>query len=125
MVALLIAAAGFGGVFMALVQSQKATVRAAQADRELTLARQLVEEAGLGLLPYELMVISGERGTERWAGERDGLTWVVTVRSVATPPTHDGREPGDPPRSEDDAYYILMEIVKAEVGAVTLRTVKW
>ena len=123
MVALLIATAGFAGVFMALVQSQRAQTRTAQAEVELVLARQLIEEACLGLLPPEQGALTEERGVQRWTGVRNGVPWVVTVRAVATRPAHD--EPTTQARTRESEAYVLMEVVTAEVGAVSLRTVKW
>lgn len=131
LIAILIAAAGFAGIFTALAQSQKVQIQSQRADADLALARTLIEDACLGLLPLELRVVAGDGGVDRWQGVSDGRVWTVTMRSLPVRPGEvdaQSARAAERRRPTDDAEggaFILMDIVTCEVGGVTLTTVKW
>lgn len=132
LVALLIAAAGFGGVLTALAGAQRAQRNADEASVELSVARQVLEEAWLGVLPAESYLGRREDGADEWRGVRDGLSWTVTSVLTATGAMNaepreylaarGGRALGQRP---GESIALPMEIVRCRVGRVELSTVRW
>lgn len=128
MVALLIATAGFGALLSGLTGARRSEMRASDAAAELALARSLLEEAFVGALPPEART-SPSVGVERWTGKAGGHGWTVEVRStlmrgadLAKPEAGRGGvgldgEPTDP--------MIPVELVRVEVGRVTLSSTRW
>ncbi len=126
MVALAIASAGFGAVATGLIQSQRARVRATEAEAELALARALVEEAYLGLMP-EQEADRSEQGVRRWKGERSGRAWEVAMSLQAVKGLQAARV-GVAAGVEAGALstpMLAMDVVRVKVGKVELTTVRW
>ncbi len=123
---LAIASAGFGAVATGLVQSQRARARATEAEAELALARSLVEEAYLGLMP-EQEADRSEPGVRRWKGERGGLAWEVTIALQAVQGLQAARV-GEAAGVEAGALstpMLAMDVINAKAGRVELTTVRW
>lgn len=121
-----IASAGFAAVAGGLVQAQRARMRATQAEAELALARTLVEEAYLGLLP-ETQAERPEQGVRRWAGERAGLAWEVRIALQGVKGLQAARA-GEAAGVEPGALstpLLAMDVIDVKVGRVALTTVRW
>lgn len=131
LVALLIAAGGFGAVLAGLAGAQRAGQRADEARRELEVARALVEEAFLGVLPKEAFVGRAEQGGDEWKGERSGVDWTVRVIASATRGmnTVDGDQPlgGRVSGIVEQSSEILLEmrVIQVRAGRVDISTVQW
>ncbi len=129
LVAMLVAAAGFGALMTALSQSKRAQAGAGRAERELALARTLLEQGFVRALP-EQGRSQVSSGVERWVGVTDGLPW--TVETVAT--TMHARdlrtrgatqpEPLTPGGASPDPL-VPTEILRVEVGRVKLSATRW
>lgn len=131
LVALLIAAGGFGAVLAGLAGAQRAGQRADEARRELEVARALVEEAFLGVLPQDSYIGRAEKGGDEWKGERSGVEWTVRVLSTATRGmnTVGSNEPlgGRVSGVVDPSAEILLEmrLIQVRAGRVDISTVQW
>ena len=125
-VALLIASAGFGMVMTALSQAKRAQGRSASADRELAVARTLIEEAYLNALPIE-QATSPSTGVRRWSGVEGGVPWIVEVRSGVVQGIVPERSRDLVGLSSADASppLVQMDMVVVEAGRVRLSTVRW
>lgn len=126
-VALLIASAGFGVVMTTLVQAKRAGARSAAADRELAVARTLIEEAFVNALPADQSRAEGP-GVRVWSGTTDGVPWTVTLRSVVAPGMEIERhaELGQaPPPTQALPRLVQLDLVTAQAGRVTLTTSRW
>ncbi len=130
LVAMLVAAAGFGALMTALSQSKRAQSSAGRAEHELAIARTLLEQAFVGALP-----VTGHSrvstGVERWTGVTDGVPW--TVETVATTMRgRDLRKRGDaqptPLVTGEEASpepLIPTDLLRVEVGRVKLSATRW
>lgn len=131
LVALLIAAAGFGAVLAGLAGAQRAGLRADEARRELEVARGLVEEAFLGVLPVDAYVGREPEGSaDAWKGERNGVAWTVRVIATATGGMNTSvpgeRLGGRASREERQPDMLLeMRVIEVRAGRVELSTVQW
>lgn len=126
MVAMAIASAGFAAVAGGLVQAQRARLRSGQADAELALARALVEEAYLGLLPED-QAARPESGVRVWTGERGGMTWEARISLQAVRGLQAARA-GEAAGMEAGALntpMLAMDVIGVKVGRVELTTVRW
>ncbi len=129
LVALLIAAAGFGAILSGLAGAQRARERAAEARRELEVAQALVEQAFLGVLPEDAYVGRLDGAADTWKGVRDGVEWTVRIAASATR----GMNTGNPNerlggRASVDAgpgALLEMRTVQVTAGRVDLTTVQW
>jgi Tfp pilus assembly protein PilV len=121
MIALLIAAAGFGALMSALAQAKRSETRAASAERELALARALLEEACVGALPVAEKKPAGS-GVERWTGVTNGMPWVAEIHAGAMR-GFDATAPEG--RGDEQGPLLVMDEVRVEVGRVSLSTVRW
>ena len=131
LVALLIAAAGFGAVLAGLAGAQRAGMRADDARRELEVARTLVEEAFLGVLPADAYVgRKPESAADEWKGQRNGVDWTVRVVASATRGMNTsipGERLGGRAAAEQDQPDMLLEmrVIEVRAGRVELSTVQW
>ncbi|MBL0921332.1 MAG: type II secretion system protein [Phycisphaerales bacterium] len=126
LVALLIAAAGFGAVLAGLAGAQRASRRAEEGRRELEVARALVEEAFLGVLPADAFVgRAPEGGADEWQGQRAGVDWTVRVGVSATRGMNTAQEaPALGSRGGEDTL-LEMRVIHVRAGRVELSTVQW
>lgn len=131
LVALLIAAAGFGAVLAGLAGAQRASVRADEARRELEVARGLVEEAFLGVLPVDSYVGREPEGAaDSWKGERNGVEWTVRVTATATGAMNSADRAerlGARASADQQQPDVLLEmrVIEVRAGRVELSTVQW
>lgn len=128
LVSLVIAVAGLSVAIAAIAQSERSATVIERTNRELELARTVIEEAFLGVLPEEAIVESSA-STTLWRGRAaDGLEWeallIATVSSGFNARQADGRGglgevagigPGQMP----------IELITVRVGSVELRTTRW
>lgn len=125
-VAMLIASAGFGLIMTSLAQARRSAGRVAAVDRELALARTLIEESFVNALRPE-DATRPAAGVRRWAGATNGIPWTVEVRSGVTqgitierPSDQVGVTAGEQPTG-----LMPMDILTVEAGRVRLSTVTW
>ena len=129
LVALLIAAAGFGAILSGLAGAQRARERATEARRELEVAQALIEQAFLGVLPEDAYVGRLDGSSDTWKGVRDGVDWTVRIAAGATRGMNtmaSGEQLGG--RASADAgpgALLEMRTVHVTAGRVDLTTVQW
>lgn len=123
---MLIASAGFGLIMTSLAQAKRSAGRVAAVDRELALARTLIEESFVNALKPE-DASRPAAGVQRWAGASNGVPWTVEVRSgvaqgltIERPADQVGVTAGEQPSG-----LMPMDILTVEVGRVRLSTIKW
>lgn len=130
MIALLLAAAGFGAIMTALSQSKRAEASATRAERELALARNLLEQAFVGALPQTLRT-RPSTGVERWTGVTDGIPWrVETHATVMKGFDLRKRDPAlaalaAPSEGEAGGPLFTADLLQVDVGRVTLSAARW
>lgn len=130
MIALLVASAGFAAILVALTQAKRAESATARAERELALARNLLEEAIVGALPQALRT-TPESGLERWIGETDGLPWRVEARATLMRGADlRKRDPalaflGSDPDQESGGPVFTADLLRVDVGRVSLSAARW
>jgi type II secretory pathway pseudopilin PulG len=129
LVALLIAAAGFGAILSGLAGAQRASERAGEARRELRVAQSLIELAYLGDLPPDAYVGGADGEADTWKGEREGVAWSVTISASATrgmnTASPDERLGGRPRLAGEPEPLLEMRVVRVRAGRVELTTVQW
>lgn len=130
MIALLVAAAGFGAIMTALSQSKRAEASATRAERELALAKNLLEQAFVGALPQTL-VTRPSAGVERWTGVTDGIAWQVeTHATVMKGFDLRKRDPAlaalaIPSEGDAGGPVFTADLLRVHVGRVTLSAARW
>ena len=128
LVSLVIAVAGLSVAIAAIAQSERSAMVIERTHRELALARTVIEEAFLGVLPEELIVDSSGAVT-RWRGRTaDGLEWEAVVVATISDGFNARTPAGDAGLGEVAGFgtgQMPLELVTVRVGSVELRTSRW
>ena len=128
LVALVIAVAGLSVAIGSIAQSQRASAVTERAARELALARTIIAEAFLGVLPEELIAESRGASTVWRGAGPDGLAWeaeILVTLNAGFNARAAQRDEGLGQVGGFGAGQMPVEMITVRVGGVELRTTRW